>query len=193
VNLPLVVPDLNVPSFERLTISSALQAIGEVIAALPGDATIGIIGSSLGGLLALFAADRHPQVRRLLLMAPALGLFRSNFVGLGQMGMRKWERMGYVEVYHYGTDSMRRISYDFVQDARQYDEGRLNLTIPISIVHGSRDETVDPRLSILYAKRRPNVRLHLVDDDHALIASCTQIWEWLWRDIRPTQGGESGK
>lgn len=191
VNLPLVVPDLNVPSFEKLTISAMLEKLDAVIAELPPDARIGIIGSSLGGLAALFAADRHPKrVNRLVLLAPALGLFHTNFVGLGHAGVRKWEREGSIEVRHYGTDSVERISSDFVHDARKYDENRVHLSIPVMIVHGTHDETVDPHLSVVYAKHNPNVALHLVEDDHPLVTSCTQIWEWLWREIRPRRQDE---
>lgn len=191
VNLPLVVPDLNVPSFEKLTVTAMLAKLDEVVAALPADARIGIIGSSLGGLVALFSAERHPKhVTRLLLMAPALGLFRTNFLSLGHTGVRKWEREGFFDIHHQGTDSAQRIASDFIHDARRYDENRLRLSIPVMIVHGTHDQVVDPHLSVVYAKHNPNVTLHLVEDDHTLVTSCTQVWEWLWREIRPRHEGE---
>jgi len=193
VRLPIIVPDLNVPSFEDLTISAALEAIDSVLNELPSGATVGIVGSSLGGYLALLTAGRHTHVRRLLLMAPALGLFRTNFVGLGHVGLKRWMRDGYIEVFHHETQSNRRISSAFVQDAKQYDENRLRLGIPITIVHGTRDDMVDPHLSVLYAKHNSNVVLHLVEDDHSLLTSTTQIWDWLWRDIRPTVGDGSDR
>lgn len=185
--LPVLVPDLNVPSFEELTITAMLETFDALVAALPQDATIGIIGSSLGGLVALFAAGRHASVRRLLLLAPPLGLFRTTLLGLGQAGLRRWEQAGYQEFHHHGTGEARRVSARFIHDARKYDESQLKLAIPITIVHGTRDEFVDPHVSVLYAHHRRNVTLHLVDDDHSLLASCTQIWEWLWKDIRPRQ------
>lgn len=192
VGLPVVVPDLNVPSFEKLTITAMLERVDELVGAHGADARIGIIGSSLGGLVALLAAERHPkQVNRLLLMAPVLGLFRTSFVGLGHNGVRKWEREGFTEVHHYGTDSPQRISSDFIHDARKYDESRLHLAIPVMIVHGTHDDIVDPHLSVVFAKHNPNVTLHLVEDDNRLIASCTQIWEWLWREIRPGNEDEA--
>ena len=183
--LPIVVPDLNVPSFEQLTITACLAEVERVISGFPSEAKVGIVGSSLGGLIALFAADRCKNVSYVMLLAPALGLFRVNFVGLGKPGVRAWERNGFLEVFHSPSNRNRRLSADFVADARQYDERNLRLSIPVTIVHGQRDEVVDPHLSITYARAHHNVKLHLVDDDHSLLASITQIWEWLRMDTRP--------
>ena len=124
-------------------------------------------------------------MKRLLLLAPALSLFRSNFLGIGQAGVRKWEQVGHWEFQHYGDNRSRLLRSTFVQDARQYDETSLQLAIPIMIAHGTHDEWVDPHLSVLYSNRRRNVTLHLVDDDHSLLTSCTQVWDWLWKEIRP--------
>jgi hypothetical protein len=182
--LPIVVPDLNVPSFENLTITAALSEIDGIFTKLPDLAKVGIVGSSLGGLLALLTGARQKRTCYMMLMAPALGLFRVNSVGLGQTGVRKWERDGHIDVMHTETGTTRRLSADFIRDARLYDERNLQLPIPVTIVHGQRDELVDPHLSVTYARAHHNVRLHLVDDDHSLLASCTQIWEWLRMDTR---------
>lgn len=187
--LPLAVPDLNVPSFAEITVAAMLERIDEVVADGPPGSTVGLIGSGLGGLMALLSAGRHESVRRLLLLAPATSLFRRHFLGIGRAGVRRWEQVGYHEFHHFATGGAIRVGSAFVRDARTYDENRLGLGVPVTIVHGTRDVTVDPHLSVLYARaHRRYTTLHLVDDDHSLLTSCAQIWDWLWRDIRPRRG-----
>ncbi|GAC1586518.1 MAG: hypothetical protein NVS3B20_15590 [Polyangiales bacterium] len=50
-----------------------------------------------------------------------------------------------------------------------------NVTVPTLIVHGLRDDTVDPNLSRTFARARPSVKLVEVDDDHQLVASIPRI------------------
>src|SRR5579863_1179399 len=65
--IPCVVPDLNIPSFERLRVSQAIETVAGLAL---GPTVVG--GSSLGGLIALHVAARCPEVKRLVLMCPAL-------------------------------------------------------------------------------------------------------------------------
>ena len=185
VGMQLVVPDLNVPTFSEMTVTSALSEVSRVVTSYPEGTDVGIIGSSLGGLLAIFAAGRHRSVKRLLLLAPALSLFRENYVGMGKAGVRKWERDGYVMVHHHGENRQCRVNFSIVDNARNYDERDTELSIPVTIYHGTRDEIVDSHHSVEYSRERENVDLHLVDDDHTLMDSMPEIWERLWKEIRP--------
>ena len=187
--LPLAIPDLNVPNFENMTISSILDEVDRTIAeAAPPDGDIGIIGSSLGGLVALHAAARNARIKRLMLLAPALSLFREQSLGVGRMGVKRWEKQGYFDVYRHAIGGKARIGVSFLVDAREYNEDELGLSIPIAIVHGEQDDLIDPRLSMEYARRNGNATLHMVDDEHDLALSIGQAWEILWRDIRPSGG-----
>ncbi len=183
--LSLAVPDLNVPSVPDMTMTAMLKTIDETIAGFPEGSTVGIIGSDLGGLLAILTAGKTRSVQRLLLLAPVTKLFRQYHLGLGQTGVRRWKKVGTAEFQHHGIGGKVRVGAQFVADARQYDEGAWRMDTPIAIVHGSRDEVIDPNLSMQYARANKNATLEIVDDDHSLATSCTQIWEWLWRDIRP--------
>src|SRR4051794_18445384 len=66
------VPDLAGGNFERLTISAQLRVIERTSAHKP----FILIGSSLGGYLAALYAARHPEVDRLILLAPAFDFHR---------------------------------------------------------------------------------------------------------------------
>src|SRR5688572_7467401 len=69
LGIELTIPDLNHPDFTHLTLTRQLE---QVVALLPADATpVTLIGSSFGGLTAAWAAQTHPQIQRLVLLAPA--------------------------------------------------------------------------------------------------------------------------
>jgi surfactin synthase thioesterase subunit len=48
--------------------------------------------------------------------------------------------------------------------------------MPILVFQGLRDTAVDPAMVESWAKPRANVELHLLDDDHQLLASLELIW-----------------
>src|SRR5258708_932895 len=70
--VPVEIPDLAAGDFEHLTLSGQL---GVIERACGGD-PVTLIGSSMGGYLAAIYAARHPEVERLILMAPAFCLAR---------------------------------------------------------------------------------------------------------------------
>jgi len=70
--LDLRCPDLNAPDFSSMTITRMLDQLGAELTALE-DSPATLMGSSLGGTLAILAAERFaPRVDRLVLMAPAV-------------------------------------------------------------------------------------------------------------------------
>jgi uncharacterized protein len=61
------VPALDGGDFENLTISGQYA----IVERLAGGGAVSLIGSSMGGYLASQYASRHPEVEKLVLMAPA--------------------------------------------------------------------------------------------------------------------------
>ena len=61
------IPDLAAGDFEHLTITGQLRVIEQAAAGEP----VALMGSSLGGYLAGLYAARHPEVSRVILLAPA--------------------------------------------------------------------------------------------------------------------------
>ena len=51
------------------------------------------------------------------------------------------------------------------------------LEMPILIFQGRRDTAVSPAAVESWARSRPNVELHLLDDDHQLTSSLDYIWQ----------------
>src|SRR4051812_14067400 len=64
-------PDFNQPDFATLTLTRMLDQLGAELSQVSGPATL--FGSSLGGTLAILAAERFAaKIDRLVLMAPAV-------------------------------------------------------------------------------------------------------------------------
>ena len=190
LGIPLVVPDFNEPDFATLTISRMLRQVGDAIDRLsPGP--VALIGSSLGGFVAVQSALRHPgRVARLVLLAPALDFSANRLRDLGDRAVEEWRRTDTLNVFHYGFGRMMPVRFELYADAAQYDSFHAQLEIPIQVFQGRRDTSVSPATVQQWAAPRPNVELHLLDDDHQLIASLDYIWQEMARFLEVgTPGG----
>jgi uncharacterized protein len=67
LGIGLEVPDLAEGNFRNLTLTAQLNVVSRLCSGQPAS----LIGSSMGGYLAALYAARHPEVERLVLLAPA--------------------------------------------------------------------------------------------------------------------------
>jgi pimeloyl-ACP methyl ester carboxylesterase len=176
-------PDFNEPEFRTMTMTRMLDQLQVRLAAVEGPVTL--IGSSLGGTLAIIAAARFgAAVDRLVLLAPAVmfGDPDQHLVPRDQIDL--WKRRGEFEFFHYGFGETRRLSYAFYEDSLKYDPFGTLCPQPALIFQGTRDSLVDSRDVQRFAAARPNMRLSLLDDDHQLVSSLPRIWS----DVAPFLG-----
>ncbi len=168
---PLERPDLNAPSFARLTYTAALGAID----AVAGEAgRWGFVGSSLGGYLAARWAELHPErVERLVLLCPGFDLVARWPKLVGPAAMTRWMAHGVLTVPD-GAGVPTPLHWGFIEDAMTHPRVP-EVACPTLIIHGTRDETVPIESSRTYAAARDHVALVEVDDDHTLAASLPQI------------------
>ncbi len=169
-------PDFNAPDFSTLTVSRMLGQVHEVIQGLgPGPVTL--IGSSLGGFVGVHAALQDAgRVDRLVLLAPALDFGGNRMRELGDRGIEDWRRTNRLDVFHHGFGRLMPVHYELYADAARYDAFNARIDLPIQIFQGRRDTSVDPATVERWATARPNVVLHLLDDDHQLLGSLETIW-----------------
>jgi len=175
--IPYDCPDLNEPSFETLTVSRMLD---QTRAAIESATTrVALVGSSLGGFVAVHAAaqDRTGKIDRLVLLAPALDFGGNRLRQLGEHGIEEWRRSGSLRVYHYAHDAYRDVGFALYEDAAAYDAFTVTLTQPALVFQGENDASVDPRMVERWAADRPNVDLRLLEDDHHLTSSVDLIWK----------------
>ncbi len=169
------IPDLAAGDFEHLTITGQLE---EVARAAAGEPCI-LMGSSMGGYVAALHAARHPEVTRVILMAPAFGFARRWAAALGPEKVAEWRRSGWLEVFHYADQAPRRVSYALIEDGERYEDYP-DVRQPALVFHGRGDPVVPAAYSEEFAARHPNARLVLFDSGHEL----TDVLEPMWERVR---------
>ena len=173
----LEVLDLEAGDFAGLTISRQLALLDRVTAGAP-EASVLLLGSSLGGYVAALQAARSPAVAGLVLMAPALDFHRRWCARLGAAVVAEWRRRGFMLVMHHGRGELESIRASLIEDAAlhpPFPEPR----VPTLILHGAADEVVDASGSEEWAAAHPDlIALELLPDaDHSLAAVVPYLLE----------------
>lgn len=134
-----------------------------------------LVGSSMGGWLALLAALARPrQVAALLLVAPAPDfterLYRER---LDEQQRLALERQGYCEMASAYDPEPYVVTRRLLDEAREHllRDAPLPVAVPVRLIHGQRDDAVPWRLSLELAQQlqSADVELQLVKSgDHRL-------------------------
>jgi len=175
--LQLHCPDLNEGDFEHLTITRQLKLIEQLVSKLGNKITL--LGSSLGGYLATLAAERHKEIRRLVLFAPAFDFINRYADLLSPQQLHRWKEEKYIELNHYNYRKKRKLHFKIVEDARQYREIQLQRQLPAQIFHGIKDSVVPFQLSVDYLQSHPMADLILLNSDHDLLDKLDVIWDYM--------------
>lgn len=174
--ITLEAPDFNQPDFSTLTVTRMVNQVAAALDGQPGPRVL--IGSSLGAFVAVQVAQRV-AVDRLVLLAPALEFATRREINFGDRTLAEWERTGVTNIFHFGYGRMIPVGYALFTDACGYDCVKATLSMPIQVFQGRHDKVVDPASVERWAASRPNVELHMLDDDHQLGASL----EYMSREV----------
>jgi alpha-beta hydrolase superfamily lysophospholipase len=158
------IPDLANGDFEHLTITGQLAVIDRAVAGGP----VALVGSSLGGYLAALYAAGHPNVERIVLLAPAFGFAIRWPERLGRAAVAAWRRTGMIDVFHYADNCHRKVGYQLLADAQRF-EAYPDFAQPALIFHGTHDHTVPVRYSEEFAAHHSNATLESLDAGHDLL------------------------
>lgn len=174
---PFETPDLNNPSFDRITISGSLEAVNSLDRkALPLGAPWRFVGSSMGGYLAAGWAAAHPtRVNRLVLLCPGFDMAERWPLLVGEDDWRRWEEDGSLMLPD-GAGEPTPVHWGFIEDGRRHPRAPA-VPCPTLIIHGRQDDVVPIESSRKYAEAHDRVDLVEVDDGHELANSAERILE----------------
>ena len=179
--IDLNILDLNQGDFSNLTLTRQIE---QTVSAFPDKSIpITLIGSSFGALTCAWVAQKHIQVKRLILLAPAFGFPQSWYSRLEPNQIQKWQESGVLSIYHYGEGKKIPLKYRFLQDANSYPISELKRSLPTLIIHGVNDDVVPIQVSRDYAAQHSQVKLIELNSDHGLNDSQARIWQEIQKFI----------
>jgi pimeloyl-ACP methyl ester carboxylesterase len=164
--LSLLRPDLN-DDFSHLTITRQLEKLRRITSAFDARQPITLIGSSMGGLVAILYSGLDSRVRRLVLLAPAVGFHRILKSKAGAK-FSEWKKNGYMPVEHYALGKTLPLHFGIYTDAMLYRKATFTRALPTLIFHGLHDDTVAYKNSITLVEQNARAGLMLLNSDHAL-------------------------
>jgi pimeloyl-ACP methyl ester carboxylesterase len=156
---------------------SQLEIINGVIDRADGEVVL--IGSSLGGYLAALVAVNRPEVQKLVLLAPAFDFISRYVDRLTDKQLQEWRDTGFIRLYQYHYKMHRKLDYRIVEDARLYENRKIDIQIPLLIIHGLRDESVPYLVSIDFLQNHPTGEMLLFPADHGMLDKLGIIWNYM--------------
>lgn len=170
-DLALNAPDLNAPSFAQLdfnvTVEVALHAAARQAPAV-------IVGSSLGGLIALECVRRGLRAP-LVLIAPA--------IGISDLWLSRLPAGDPIVVYHYAQDCETAVHRLFFEAMARVDADAEAPVVPVSVIMGRNDESVPfARVAAVWKRWEPGLVepsrfIEIPDGDHGLTGFVPRIVE----------------
>lgn len=172
-------------NFAQITYSGEVEDLSAAFNFVVGyrPPKIGLLGSSMGGAVALLFAAKEKQVAALVTIAAPLHPERLTDRLLGTGEVERWRKQGYIE-YHG-----RRVSTALLDDLQRIriPEAARNLSCPLLILHGDADETVpvDEAYELYGLANEPKKLCILKGADHRLSAApvrdqaLTEALSWL--------------
>ena len=122
----------------------------------------------MGGYLAALYAARHPEVSRLVLLAPAFCFARRWQERMGAAAVDEWRATGAVQIYHYGDARDRSLSPALYSTTRSATRTTPISANPPSSSMAGNDDRSPPEYSTHFAASHPNAHLEILDSGHDL-------------------------
>jgi hypothetical protein len=180
LGIPLHAPDFNEPDFSSLTVVRMLEQVRAAMATLP-PGPVGLIGSSLGGFVAIHAAasqaaDAAHPIARLVLLAPAVDFVSERDGWLNAAELEQWRTTGWRDIFHHALGRAVPLHYGLYEDGHRFDAFAARFDAPALVFQGDQDTVVNPTRVREWAAPRANVRVRMLADDHRLQAHLDTIW-----------------
>lgn len=165
------IPQLDGGDFEHLTLTGQLRVIDEAV----GGRQAVLFGSSMGGYLAALYASQHPEIEKLVLLAPAFQFpsrWRQRYT---EAQLASWKVAGSTPVFHYGEGREMQLGYELMEDSERHPD-EPDARQPALIFHGTKDDVVPAEVSLRFAAGHPNAQVHLMESGHELTDVLDAMW-----------------
>lgn len=132
-------------AFRDLTVSTCCDQLEHAITLMHahGYRTVGLVGSSFGGLIAILTAAGHPELRAVGLKCPVPDFPEMLEREFGLDGIEAWKRTNTLPDVTGGTTPIT-LDFAFYEQcrARNAYEAARTIGAPVLVVHGQQDELV---------------------------------------------------
>lgn len=162
-----------------------LEDVGRAVSFLREEASTApliLVGSSMGGIAALWYAALHPAgIHRVFAIAPAFLMAARFAASLSAAARRDWSDSGALPVSVGDRDL--EIGWGIVGDEKRYDMDRLaaDLRTPSLLIHGAEDAVVPPELSRDFVQSCAVAELvEISGGDHRLSEHRDLLFEIMW-------------
>ena len=135
----------NTYSAELEDLHRTLEALGAERLGLPRPTSIGLLGHSRGGAMAILETARNPVINALVTWAAIGSVDRWS-----SEAKAAWRKRGFVNIQNARTGQVMPLQTDILDDIDRNSSGPLDIigsahaiNVPWLIVHGQNDESVD--------------------------------------------------
>ncbi len=158
--------------FTDMTIPILLNRIDKVVKECIYPSSMLIIGSSMGGFLALhYLQQTDYDILGLFLLAPAIYMHTSFKNSFPSSQLERWKKQGTKKFKHYTYNDFLPLKYTFMESLEEYPTENINLNVPTTVIHGWGDKLIPYGDVVKYfANKTDNadISLHLFQSDHLL-------------------------
>ncbi len=168
-------PELNHPSFEKLSYSGMIEAMQAYDREHGDGEPWRLIGSSMGGYVAARWAQMAPEkVDRMLLLCPGFDMVNRWIELLGQESVDDWQEEG-TFLFFDAEDNLTAVHWELFADADDNHPPYPVVTCPVLVLHGRDDEIVPVSSSRKFVEQTEQAELRLLEDNHKLHDSVDEI------------------
>lgn len=171
----------NEESFSNLKTSSLLKNLHSYLKLNYANEEIILFGSSFGAFLSVWYVTKHPErIKKLILIAPGLRFSASFISETHGINSSFWKKQGSINIFHYRYNREIPLNCTFYEDLVENpppDFDKLEIPIPILILHGNSDNVVPIAWSKQFIDYNRQVILHVLNGNHQLFDQKDTMWD----------------
>ncbi|MFA1539960.1 YqiA/YcfP family alpha/beta fold hydrolase [Actinomadura monticuli] len=175
--LALAVPDLNLPTFESLSMDAMVDMACHIMAANRNRTFA--MGGSLGAavLLRALAERRAPNVERAVLLAPVVDHRAALLRVAGLRDEEPWRRSGTLEFQHYAAGMPLPVGYGLIDRPPPLDDGVLaRIELPVLLLSAADDTVATEEETTRLLRVLPNATSVTMPTDHQFTRGFDATW-----------------